>query len=243
MTNENQPIVAENLPVETPAAPTVPWSLRDTWIGFGLFVLLYIGFGLVPLALPKEPWILSLYILVYQPLQFLPILFVLRKRNVTWADLGFQKATPNVLALGCGLTILLLGVNLVNNLVMWAIGVQVQAQEFAGLFDRLDQPGLFLFMGVVIAPLFEEATFRGFLFGGLRQKFGWQKSALISSVIFGAGHLSIAAFIPTFALGLLFSYLYQKSNSLWPGIIIHTVINAFSLCALFTVVQYIPNLL
>lgn len=233
---EPTPAVPEN-------TPRLPWTLRDTWIGFGLFVVCMIGFGLFLFILPKQDWMLSVYILVYQPLQFIPILVVLRIRNATWADLGFTKASPNVLALGCGLLVLALGMSFVNNLIWYLLGIEVQAQEFIGVFEKLEQPAFFLITGILLAPLFEETIFRGFLFGGLRQRLGWQKSALVSSALFAAGHFSIAAFIPTFTLGLLFSYLYHRSNSLWPGIILHTLINSVSLCALFTIIQFMPDAL
>lgn len=234
MTNENQSIVLESLPPEN---PPLPWSLLDTWIGFALFVLCMVGIGLLSILLPQEGWIDTVYLLTYQTLQFIPILVLLRLRRATWADLGFRKARPNVMALGCGLIILLLGLNLVNNLIWLALGVEVQAEQFSGLLASLEQPALLLIVGILFAPLFEETIFRGFLFGGLRHKWGWTKAALVSSAIFGVSHLSIAAFIPTFALGFLFSYLYQKSNSIWPGIILHTLINSTSLCALMALMQ------
>ena len=234
MLNENQPIVLESIPPEN---LPVPWTFRDTWIGFAIFIVFMVGISLLPLILPDEGWIDSVWLLIYQPLQFIPIWFLLRLRRATWADIGLRKAQPNVMAIGCGLIVLLLGVNLVNNLVMLALGVEVQAEQFSGLLASLDQPAIFLITGILFAPLFEEAIFRGFLFGGLRQKLGWVKAAFISSAIFAVGHLSIAALIPTFALGFLFSYLYQKSNSIWPGIILHTLVNSVSLCALLDILQ------
>ena len=217
---------------------TVPWTFRDTWIGFGLFIACMIGIGLLPLLFAKTGWLMSVWVLAYQPVQALPILAVLLLRRVTWADVGFRNAQPNVLAIGCGLVVLAFFVNLVNNLIMFALGAEVQAQQFTGTFDQLEQPALLLFTGIVLAPLIEETVMRGFLFAGLRQRLGWVKAALISSAIFGALHLSIAAFIPTFTLGFLFCYLYQRSNSTWPGIILHTLINSFGLCGAYILSQY-----
>ena len=219
-------------------SPTVPWSFRDTWIGFGLFIVLMIGIGLLPLLLSQTGWLVSAWVLLYQPVQALPIFVTLLLRGATWADLGFRKAQPNVLALGCGLVVATFFVNMVNNLIMFLLGVEVQVQQFTELLNELDHPLLLLFTGIVLAPIIEETVMRGFLFAGLRQRLGWVKAALISSAIFGALHLSIAAFIPTATLGLLFCYLYQRSNSIWPGIILHTLINALGLCAAYVLSQY-----
>jgi len=223
--------------------PPLPWTFLDTWIGLGLFLLVYIGTGVLVLHLPEEDWILTTYLLVYQPLQFLPILAYMLYRRASLADLGFRRGQPNVLALGCGLFVVVYGVSMVNNLAWALLGVDVQAQDFASLMSSLDQPAILLVTGSLFAPLFEEAIIRGYLFAGLRQKWGWLTAALVSSAIFGVIHLSISAFIPTFLMGFLFCYLYHRSNSLWPGIILHTLVNSFSLCTLLAVVKYVPNLL
>jgi len=240
MSNEISSLNPDSV-LPNPESPSVPWSIWDTVIGFVLFLALALGIGYVVDLLPEEGWLVSVMVLAYQPLQFLPILVILLFRRAAWADLGFKKAAPNVLALGCGLVMLAFFVNLVNNLIMFFLGVEVQAQQFGNLLNDLPQPEFLLITGIVLAPLLEETIFRGFLFGGLRQRLGWGKAALISSAIFGAMHLSLAAFIPTFTLGLLFTYLYQRSNSLWPGIILHTLINSVSLCALLTLVKYVPQ--
>ena len=238
MSNETAPPAPENIFTPGPDSPSVPWSFRDTWIGFGLFIVCMIGIGLLPLLFAKTGWLMSVWVLAYQPVQALPVLAVLLLRRATWADVGFRKAQPNVLALGCGLILITFFINFVNNLVMWTLGVEIQAEQFTDILSRLGQPGFLLFTGIVLAPLIEETVMRGFLFAGLRQRLGWMKAGLLSSAIFGALHLSIAAFIPTFTLGFLFCYLYQRSNSIWPGIILHTLINSFGLCGAYLLSQY-----
>ena len=87
----------------------------------------------------------------------------------------------------------------------------------------------------------EEVIFRGFLFKALSRK-NVRSALLISSVTFGMGHivnlLNGADFLPTLlqigyatAIGFLFTVLFLKTKSLWPGILAHAVINATSLFA------------
>lgn len=234
---ELTPAVPEVVQIES--NPQVPWTLKDTWIGFGLFFVCFIALGLVNNFFTQK-WMLSVWLLLYQPLQFIPIWIILRIRKASWVDLGFKKGQPNVLALGCGFVILSFVVTFINNIIMLLLKLQIQAEKFTNLANDLKNPVILLFVGAVIAPIFEETIFRGFLFPGLRQRFGWQKAALLSSAIFAFCHLQLAAFIPTFTLGLIFSYLYQRSSSIWPGIIMHTLINSFSLCMLVTMTQYAP---
>ena len=87
----------------------------------------------------------------------------------------------------------------------------------------------------------EEIIFRGFLFKALSRK-NVRSALLISSVTFGMGHivnlLNGADFLPTLlqigyatAIGFLFTVLFLKTKSLWPGILAHAFINATSLFA------------
>ena len=87
----------------------------------------------------------------------------------------------------------------------------------------------------------EEVIFRGFLFKALSRK-SIRSALIISSVTFGMGHivnlLNGADFLPTLlqigyasAIGFLFTVLFIKTKSLWPGILAHAFINATSLFA------------
>lgn len=234
-------MISEPIRSSTSESPTVPWSFRDTWIGFGLFVICMFGMGAIPLLFKDAGWLMSFYILSYQPIQAIPVFAILLLRRATWTDLGFRNAQPNVFGLGCGLLIFVYTINFMNGLIMWALDVESQAEQFTGFLTELEHPALLLFTGIVLAPLIEETVMRGFLFGGLRHRLGWLKAALISSAIFGALHLSLAAFIPTFTLGFLFCYLYQRSNSVWPGIILHTLINGMGLCGAYILSQYMDS--
>ena len=98
----------------------------------------------------------------------------------------------------------------------------------------------FSIAAVVIAPLVEETFFRGFLFQGFRHKYGWIAGMLISSAIFAIAHLDLVALIPTFILGCVLAYLYHRSNSIWPGIILHFLVNSFGLCGAYFA-QYYQN--
>ena len=88
-------------------------------------------------------------------------------------------------------------------------------------------------MVVVVAPVVEETFFRGFVFAGLRGRYDWRWAAAISSALFAAAHLELTFFIPAFVLGYIFAYLYQRSGSVWPGMIIHAAMNALAMAVLY----------
>ncbi len=97
-------------------------------------------------------------------------------------------------------------------------------------------------MGAILAPLVEEIFFRGFLFQGFRARYGWVPGLLLSSAIFGLAHLDPVALIPTFILGCVLAYLYQRSNSIWPSVSLHVLVNTVGLVSAYVMTQY-PNLI
>ncbi|MEG2365937.1 MAG: type II CAAX endopeptidase family protein [Alistipes sp.] len=90
---------------------------------------------------------------------------------------------------------------------------------------------------ILIAALFEELVFRGFVFGQLFRNAGWGflPATLLPAVVFGALHLcqghdaatATAAFGVTAAGSIFFSWIYVEWNyNLWYAICLHTLMNA-----------------
>jgi len=78
----------------------------------------------------------------------------------------------------------------------------------------------------VTAGICEEAAFRGYLMTRLRLmgKFqNWIIPTIVSAVVFGACHAyqGIPGFIVITTYGLMFSLLYIRTGTIWPGIIAH----------------------
>ncbi len=92
--------------------------------------------------------------------------------------------------------------------------------------------------GVLIvgaAPLAEEVFFRGFMFAGLRRRLPLWPAAVMSAALFGAVHLTagdIGVAVQLTAFGVALAWLYERTGSLWPAIMLHLLNNAIA----FTVV-------
>ena len=84
----------------------------------------------------------------------------------------------------------------------------------------------------VLAPIAEEIFFRGFLYGGLRRRMGALGAMLTSTLLFTALHFSLDAFIPIFVLGLFLAWLYERTGSLYPGMLLHAANNGLALVLL-----------
>ncbi len=84
---------------------------------------------------------------------------------------------------------------------------------------------------VGLAPISEELFFRGFLFGGLRGRLSFWPAALISGVFFGLIHLlggTLAVIPPLAAFGVLLAWLYERTGSIGPPILMHALQNAIA---------------
>lgn len=77
----------------------------------------------------------------------------------------------------------------------------------------------------VLAPLFEETFFRGFLHGRLRRHFTPYGAAMISGLCFAVAHMSLSNFLPLWALGFGLGILYDRTRSLWAPMVAHALWN------------------
>lgn len=81
---------------------------------------------------------------------------------------------------------------------------------------------------VVLAPVFEELVFRGLIYATLRRVFGLGGAAGVSAGIFALAHgYSLLGFASVLWSGLLWAWSYEKTGSLWPGILAHALNNLF----------------
>jgi len=111
---------------------------------------------------------------------------------------------------------------------------------------------------IVLAPMFEEMLFRGFLqsatlaalnrWSDSRDRAprgrtnaatpGWLKwlAIVLASIAFTAVHQHLWLMPPIFVLSLCLGYVYERTNNLWAPITIHALFNAAS-TALFLITR------
>jgi len=225
-----------------PQSYSVPWKPIDNWTGIFLLIIVNVGLLIAASQGLGTQLAQSAVLILVQLVYLLPLVVILLYRQIHPKALGFGGFEWSTLGLGCGLLIISYMIILVHNTILTLLGVTTQGDEILQLFNNLDSPIWFIIVGVIFAPVVEELFFRGFLFQGFRQKYGWIGGMLLSSTIFAMAHLDLAALIPTFILGCLLAYMYHRSNSVWPGIILHVLVNAMGLCAAYAATQ-IPNLI
>lgn len=103
-----------------------------------------------------------------------------------------------------------------------------QSEWLNDIMSELAHPNIFVFLNVVIAaPLLEEVLFRGVILEGLLKNYSPAKAIVWSALIFGISHLNPWQATGAFFLGLLLGWVYYKSNSIIPGIVMHFANNLF----------------
>ncbi|MCS6328708.1 MAG: CPBP family intramembrane metalloprotease [Nitrospira sp.] len=79
---------------------------------------------------------------------------------------------------------------------------------------------------VCFAPVFEELAFRGPLFGVFRRRFQWGTAAMLSAALFALAHgYGLIGFLSVFWSGLIWAWAYERTGSLWPGVLGHALNN------------------
>jgi membrane protease YdiL (CAAX protease family) len=86
---------------------------------------------------------------------------------------------------------------------------------------------------VIAAPILEEIICRGIILKGLLKNYPPYKAILISAIFFSVIHLNPWQAIPAFFSGLFLGWIYYKTQSVIPGMIIHATINATGMALLF----------
>lgn len=139
--------------------------------------------------------------------------------------LGLGKLTPLHLAWAVAFWLAAIVILGAIGWVMAQYGLEIPGE--IGLLIPESLGGKLLWVLVSITAGFcEEVAFRGYLMTRFRLLFrsqSWLLPTILSSVIFGICHTyqGIAGFIMITIYGVLFSLLYIRTKSLWPGIIAH----------------------
>ncbi len=123
-------------------------------------------------------------------------------------------------------------VALIISVAVSQLGIEPEGMKQAMEIAR--EPAMFagsLFVMAVLAPMVEEAVFRGLLYGWVAGRWGTLAAWLVSSILFAAAHVELAHVILVFPLGLWFGWLRRRTDSLWPSLVAHMINNGSAVLA------------
>jgi membrane protease YdiL (CAAX protease family) len=90
---------------------------------------------------------------------------------------------------------------------------------------------------VLLAPVAEEALFRGILYPAIKQ-YGYPRLALWgTSLLFAAVHMNVVTFVPLAALALVLTMVYERTDNLLAPITAHVLFNALNFATLLVLQQ------
>lgn len=106
------------------------------------------------------------------------------------------------------------------------IGGLAQAGQYIILQTRTVPARIILFVMIcLLAPVLEEAIFRGYVYAGMRRRLRAPAAVLGSALLFGLLHNNLAVLAPVTLIGGVSAVLYERNLSLWPSIICHALNN------------------
>lgn len=179
------------------------------------------------------------------------VIAFIRSRGGNWRDLGFWAVRPwkDFWTGVAGYAAILPVFALV--LVALVAAVQVFGYEppphpLVEIFleeEKRSQAliGYSIFLACMAGPVFEEIFFRGFCYPALKKRWGVAWALVLSSAFFSLIHQNLFAFFPVFILGLGLGYLYEKTGSLVPSIVLHIVHNTVFISYFFFAKQILER--
>lgn len=167
--------------------------------------------------------------------------------GIIWAAAGWKGARSQTLRLappqtgwlaaaGLGLLLIVL-IGPIEIGLYWLAG-QGLFTDGQWLLDGLRSPNWWgvVIAAVVLAPLWEEITFRGFLLSALaKSRLGFWPAAFLSSVIWTLLHVGYSwpGLTSVLLAGLGLSWIMKRTGSMRAVVVAHSVINAFSLTVVY----------
>jgi hypothetical protein len=85
----------------------------------------------------------------------------------------------------------------------------------------------------VLAPVCEEVFFRGALYSAMRKSLGRNRALILNALVFSLLHLKWQGLLSLFALGLIFAWLYEETDSVYPGMLAHAINNIVVLAVIY----------
>jgi membrane protease YdiL (CAAX protease family) len=162
------------------------------------------------------------------------VFFKLIKRPLS--ELGFVRPRGRYVFLGVLMGIVLfIAVGLLGSFLANWLGTPAP-QSFTLVVKGAEynwQFFLLLILGGILAPLKEEVIFRGIFYPPFRNAYGRGKGIVFTAGLFALLHFDVVRFIPLFIGGIVLTWLYEKTSSLWPSILAHGTWNILMALALW----------
>ena len=229
--------------VSRPFSLDIRWDQRDVVLALGMALAIFIGSTLVLVLLfggddsdaflkdtnfggvPAALWIVAAQQIIFVSAAWR---FSVSKYRLDVRSLGFLRAEgrlPYLVAFGGWIATLFA-------IVFWqmiidSLGIESLTPD-NNVDEVIDFGGNFFTTLLVVGlwgPVAEEIFFRGFALAGLRRRFGDRTALILTAALFAIFHIEPTIYVPIFFFGIVLGWIYLRTNSLWPSILIHVIHN------------------
>ena len=238
-----------------------PWSLRQTALGLILTLVpwLVISLGAARMSSPSRASAttvpraqdIAMGVAIFLISGLLEALFLIAPLYIAWRSAGptwrerFDTLGLRRPALGSAFGVIITGLIVgIGGSALYSAFISYLRIPLQNNSDQLLTMGRsepytvlgLLLAAALIAPVCEEIFFRGFGFPGLLNGMSVLAAALLSSALFAVAHSDLGSLIPLFIIGLVLAWARWRSDSLWPGIIIHMANNTLAAVTLIPLI-------
>ena len=221
---------------------TVPWTHWDATFGLSLIALFLMGSIFVSAVWRNHDGMTTPIFLTFA-LMIMPgiMIFVawrlsIKRYKVSWATLGFRSPHGRFsLMFSIAALLLSIGFGIVYVRVTTMIGIDLLIPPNFQKTYLGEMPLEFanLITIIILGPLGEEVFYRAFLLGALIKSTGTIRAIAISSIIFAVSHISLGVILPFFISGVLLSFLYIRTKSIWPPLVAHSMQNLLAVITIY----------
>lgn len=173
-------------------------------------------------------WLSTILVPLSTALPFFIYMLVTKKpaeELLRFKRVGFSTALLCVLA-GAGVCLLGNFPAMAVQAIFGSFGYE-PTSALSGSTDSIQSFVLEFFCVAILVPVMEEFAFRGVLMSSLK-KYGTGFAIVASALIFAMVHLDFSNVIFALIAGLVFGFLYAKTENLWVTIAIHAINNGIA---------------
>jgi uncharacterized protein len=115
----------------------------------------------------------------------------------------------------------------------FVFNIEPKSEHSEMLKDKLISFPFIIVQISVLGPIMEEILTKKIILDTLRKRINVYISCLITALLFAVLHMELASVIPYTLAGLVYAYLYVKTNRLLVPIIVHVTLNTLAILIKF----------
>ena len=206
--------------------------LAETWVDTS-----YLGLVIMSAAVAYAlgMWTLtSLQVSIPGGMESIPGGIDTERAGLDWREIGYRtKSVGRDVLTGVAGFFAAIPFLLIAAMIAWGLArtvfkhIPTPQQPFEDIISQGGVLGIVLtfIAASVVAPIVEETFFRGVLYTTLRGRMGVWGAVMLSSAMFAVVHPLPGGFLPIFALACVFALMRERTGSLLPSMVCHSVYN------------------